>query len=56
MILNVIGVLPQVQEIVFEVQRKMNNEKIARRKINFSTYKTCFFSFFFSLDPSFQSF
>jgi hypothetical protein len=51
------GALPQVQEIIFEVQRKMNNEKIARRKINFSTYKTRFFSFFLSLDPSFfQSF
>jgi hypothetical protein len=41
------GVLSQAQEIIFEVQSKMNNEKIARRKINFSTYKTCF-SF---LDP-----
>jgi hypothetical protein len=40
------GALPPVQEIIFEVQSKMNNEKIARRKINFSTYKTCFFFFF----------
>jgi len=43
MILNVMGRLLQAQEIIFEVQSKMNNEKIARRKINFSTYKTCFF-------------
>jgi len=29
--------LLQVLEIIFEVQRKMNNEKITRREINFST-------------------
>jgi hypothetical protein len=34
-------------KIIFEVQRKMSNEKITRRKISFPTYKTCFFSFFF---------
>jgi hypothetical protein len=44
-------------EILFEMQRKRSNEKIARRKICISTHKTCIFSFFFSLDPSyFQSF
>jgi hypothetical protein len=49
------GGLLQAQEIIFEVQSKMYNEKIARRKINFSTYKTCFF-FFFSLNlPSFKA-
>jgi hypothetical protein len=29
------GTLPQGIEIVFEVQRKMSNEKIAKRKISF---------------------
>jgi len=29
------GALPQALEIMFEVQRKKNNEKIARRKISF---------------------
>jgi hypothetical protein len=37
--------LLQVLEIIFEVQRKMNNEKIIRKKKSFPTYKTCFFSF-----------
>jgi hypothetical protein len=40
------GALPQVLGIIFEVQRKMNNEKIIRREIIFSTYKI---RFFFSL-------
>jgi hypothetical protein len=40
------GMLPQVLEIIFEVQRKMNNEKITRREISFPTYKTFFFFFF----------
>jgi hypothetical protein len=44
------GVLPQVLEIIFEVQRKMNNEKITRKEISFPTYKTFFFS---SLGPSY---
>jgi hypothetical protein len=44
-------VLPQAVEIIFEVQRKRNNEKIARRKINFSTYKMQFFSFFLLFGP-----
>jgi hypothetical protein len=39
------GVLPQALEIIFEVQMKRSNEKIARRKISFSTHKTWFFLF-----------
>jgi hypothetical protein len=34
------GALPQALEIIFEMQRKKNNEKITRRKISFSTFKT----------------
>jgi hypothetical protein len=37
---------PQALEIIFEVQRKKSNEKITRRKLSFSTYKTSFFLFF----------
>jgi hypothetical protein len=44
-------VLSQALEIIFEVQRKRSIEKISRRKISFSTYKTPFFFFF--LDPSY---
>jgi hypothetical protein len=44
------GTLFQVLKIIFEVQIKMNNEKITRREINFLTYKT---RFFLSLDPSY---
>ncbi len=43
---NVMGVLPQALEIIFEMQRKMSNEKITRKEISFPTYKTIF-SFFF---------
>jgi hypothetical protein len=52
------GVLPQAPEIIFEVQMKMSNEKIARKKKeSFQLTKHVFFSFFFSLDPSYiQSF
>jgi hypothetical protein len=48
--------LPQALEnIIFEVQKKRSNEKTARIKKSFSTYKMHFF--FFSLDPSYlQSF
>jgi hypothetical protein len=46
------GVLLQTLEIIFEVQMKRSNEKIARRKISFPTHKTCFKKFSFSLDPS----
>jgi hypothetical protein len=42
------GTLPQVLKIIFEVQRRMSNEKITR-EISFPTYKT----FFFPLDPSY---
>jgi hypothetical protein len=45
------GMLLQVLEIIFVVQSKMSNEKITRREIKFSTYKTHFFSIFFPLDP-----
>jgi hypothetical protein len=49
-------VLPQAQEIIFEVQKKRRNGKTATRKISFSTYKMQFL-FSFSLDPSyFQTF
>jgi len=41
------GALFQVLEIIFEVQRKMNNEK----KTSFPTYKTCFF---FWTPPTFK--
>jgi hypothetical protein len=34
-----LGVLPQALEIIFEVQMKWSNEKIARRKISFPTHK-----------------
>jgi hypothetical protein len=37
--------LPQVLEIIFEVQRKMSNEKIIRRKTRLI--------YFSSLDPSY---
>jgi hypothetical protein len=36
--------LPQVLEIIFEVQRKMSNEKIIRKEMNFPTYNFLFFS------------
>jgi len=41
------GVLLQVLEIIFEVQRKMSNEKITRREINFSNLQKTFFPLFF---------
>jgi hypothetical protein len=41
--------LPQALEIIFEVQKRRSNEKTARKKKSFSTYKMQFF--FFSLDP-----
>jgi len=39
------GVLLQVLKIIFEVQRKMSNEKITRREKKIPTYKTIFFFF-----------
>jgi hypothetical protein len=32
------GALPHVLEIIFEVQRKMSNERITRREISFPIY------------------
>jgi hypothetical protein len=32
-------VLPQALEIILEMQRKMSNEEITRRKISFPIYK-----------------
>jgi hypothetical protein len=52
MIENVMGMLPQALENIFEVQRKKSNKKIRRKKKSFPTYKPCFF-FPFSLDPSY---
>jgi hypothetical protein len=46
------GVLPRVLEIIFEVQRKMSNETIIKRKISFPTYTTRFFSFW--IPPTFK--
>jgi hypothetical protein len=40
------GVLPQSLEIIFEVQRKMGNEKITRTKISFPIYEMCFIFLF----------
>jgi hypothetical protein len=45
------GVLPQALEIIFEVQRKMINEKISRKKKSFPTYKRRFFFFFLLFGP-----
>jgi hypothetical protein len=45
------GVLSQALEIIFEVQKKRKNEKIARRKISFPTYKPCFFFLFLLCGP-----
>jgi len=46
------GALPQVLETIFEMRRKMNNEKITKREINFPTYKTRFF--FLWAPPTFK--
>jgi hypothetical protein len=40
------GELPQVLEIIFEVQREMNNEKITRKEISFPIY-------YIYIDPSY---
>jgi len=47
--------LPQALEIIFEMQVKRSNEKMARRKLSFSDHKTRFFSFLCTLSY-FQSF
>jgi hypothetical protein len=48
------GTLTQVLEIIFEVQKKLNNEKITRREISFPTYKTCFKKKTFWTPPTFK--
>jgi hypothetical protein len=40
------GALPQVLKIIFKMQRKMSNEKITRKELSFSPYKTFFFFLF----------
>jgi hypothetical protein len=45
LIKNVMEASPQALQIIFEVQRKRSNEKITRKKLSFSTYKTRFFVF-----------
>jgi len=45
------GALYQVLEIIFEVQRKMNNEKITKKETSFATYKHV--SFFWT-PPTFK--
>jgi hypothetical protein len=47
--------LPQALEIIFEMQVKKSNEKIARRKTSFLAHKTRFFSFLCTISY-FQSF
>jgi len=55
------GTLPQAFNIIFELQRKRNNEKITRREISFPTYKTYiyiilfYFIFPFWTSPTFKS-
>ncbi len=51
------GALREALEIIFEVQMKRSNEKIAR-KISFPTYKMLFFFLFllFGPPPYFQNF
>jgi hypothetical protein len=41
------GALPQALEIIFEVQMKRSNKKIARRKISFPTHKMRLFFLLF---------
>jgi len=57
MILNVMGVPPQIFEIVFKVQGKINEKIIKKRNKLSNLQNTFLFSFFFFLDPSyFQTF
>jgi hypothetical protein len=44
------GMIPQALEIIFEVQRKRNNERIARKKKAFQLTK-CVFFFFLLFEP-----
>jgi hypothetical protein len=41
--LNVMGMLPQVLEILFKVQRKMNNEKNNKKRDKLSNLQNIFF-------------
>jgi hypothetical protein len=40
------GMVLRALKIIFEIQKKRNNEKIIRRKINIPIYKTRIFPFF----------
>jgi len=44
------GTLPQVLEIIFEVQRKISNEKVTKKK-KFSNLQNTFFFLFFLFGP-----
>jgi hypothetical protein len=46
------GVLPQVLKIIFEAQRKKIIKKLTQNKLS-SMQNAFFFSFSFSLDPSY---
>jgi hypothetical protein len=50
MIQNVMGVLFQALEIIFEMQKKRSNEKIRKKKKLFNLQNT-FFLFFFLWTP-----
>ncbi len=50
---NVMGALPQALEIIFEVQRKTNNEKTNKKKNKHFNLQNVFFLVPFSLDPSY---
>jgi hypothetical protein len=41
------GMLFQVLEIIFEMKRKMNNEKVTRREIDFSNLQNMIYFYFF---------
>jgi hypothetical protein len=45
------GELPQALETIFGVQMRRINEKITKRKISFSIYKTFFSPFFLLFGP-----
>jgi hypothetical protein len=47
------GALPQALEIIFEVQRKTNNEKTNKKKNKHFNLQNVFFLVPFSLDPSY---
>jgi hypothetical protein len=47
------GTLPQALEIIFEMQKKISNEKITRKKKAFQLAELFFFFLVFSLDPSY---